>query len=285
MNSITVMSFPMRKNRVRLLFLLLSLMAVTAVEAQDAAANGRYSKTRSYQIGAGAAHVLDTYLTQEKFKGTGFSLLSIEERQQTGARWSSVVEHQLHFSNTADRAGNDAMIEATYNCLFGRFYAWSLLGGSLSLQAGGMANLGLGAFYNTRNNANNPAQGRLSLNIMPSAIAAYHFPFLKRRWAVRYELQLPLVGVMFSPNYGQSYYEMFSRGNYDHNIVPTTFVAAPCMRQQVRLECSVWRSMTLSLGYLGDYQQAKVNNLKQHLFCHNIMVGFVQRFQITRQRP
>ena len=250
----------------------------------------------TYQIGIGATDILDTYLSQEKFTGNSVNFLTTRERSHDGSQWMTLNQNQLHLSTAKDRADNDAIIEGMYNYYLGRYY--TLTGSSVpypcplsgqesrpfSLSVGALGTAGLGFIYNTRN-GNNPAQARLGLHIMPSVIANYHFRLI--RWAdkankaghvnLRYQVDVPLVGVVFSPNYGQSYYELFSLGNYDHNIVPTTFVSAPNIRQQLTVAYNASNRLTLTVGYLGDYQQQKVNNLKQHVYNHALMVGIIKQ--------
>ena len=60
----------------------------------------------------------------------------------------------------------------------------------------------------------------------------------------------------------------------------TTVASAPSLRQMLtvdfRLLHTTWR-----VGYLGDYQQAEVNHLKQHFYTHSFLIGYVRHFTIT----
>ena len=232
---------------------------------------------RSHMLGFGPTRILDTYISQEKFSGAGFTYIYIYEGRKPEKRWQNTIEHELDLSKSRDRGDNTSMLEGNYNLYWSRLA--SLVKPSSStdfhLQAGFTANANLGFLYDMTT-SNNPAQARLALNIMPSAVATYGFPIKQQHFSLRYELNLPLVGIMFSPNYGQSYYEIFTQGNYDRNIVPTTFVSAPTFRQILTLDWLLSEKWALRIGYLGNYQQADINHLKQHIYTHRVLLGFTR---------
>ncbi len=232
------------------------------------------AQNRTHMLGIGTSRVLDTYLTPEHFSGTGFTYLFVRDNapSDTLRRWTNTYQHEMDFSNTEDRSGNTGLIEGTYHFYWARYYNIAPVK-DLRLQVGAAANASIGFLYNMTS-SNNPAQARASLNLMPSATATYQFRIHKQRFTARYELNLPLVGLMFSPNYGQSYYEIFQLGNYDHNVVPTTFVSAPTFRQMATIDWHYSAHWALRVGYLGNYQQSRVNNLKNHIYSHRLMIGF-----------
>ena len=261
--------------------LIASLLPWGALWAQTA--DSQKVITNSQHIGFGPTRLFDTYLSAEHFKGIGLTYLSHTERSRTNARWSTLIEHEANISSVKDRPDMKQELEGAYNFYWGKMYSWQLFNHCLKLQVGGLVNASLGFIYNT-SNSNNPAQARAHLNVMPTGTAAYRFQLFNRTFVARYELSLPLAGIMFSPNYGQSYYEIFSQGNYDHNVVPTTFVFAPEWRHMLTIDIPLTTrpsSFTLRIGYLGNMQQAKVNNLRQHIYTHRFLIGFTKRFSIT----
>ena len=264
-------------------FLLLALPANSqelTANSQEPTANSQKVITRSTMLGFGGTKILDTYLSAEHFSGSGLSFVITIERKRPDCRWSTLMEHEANLSSTKDRSHSVQELEGAYNFYWGKLYGWSFADNQLKLQAGGLVNASLGFIYNT-SNGNNPAQARAHLNLMPTGVATYRFMLFKRQFSARYELSLPLAGVMFSPNYSQSYYEIFARGNYDHNIVPTSFVSAPEWRHMLTVDAQLSRAITLRIGYLGNMQQYKVNDLRQHVYTHRLLIGIVKRFSIV----
>ena len=269
----------------------IQIFAVLAASALPFAASAQEADTipsakvitNAQMIGVGAANILDTYLSPEKYSGTEVRYVSHTLRRREGRRWSRMLVHQGSFAYADNRAGEGGEMMGMYTFTYGVHYNWDFLGGRLNVMAGGQADVEAGFLYNTRN-GNNPAQARLSLNIAPSAAVRYRFKLWNTPFAARYEVSAPLFGVMFSPNYGQSYYEIFSRGDYDHNVVPTTVASRPSLRQMLTLDFTLGKT-TLRIGYLGDFRQADVNNLKYHTYSNIFLIGFVRTFKLTNIIP
>ena len=248
----------------------------------QSAADSLTVTVRSNMLGIGGTRVLDTYLSQEHFSGFGLSFVSTSEYLRPNRCWSTLVEHEANISSVHDRADDREELEGAYNLYIGRLRTWKLFDDRLTLQAGGVANLTAGVIYNTAN-GNNPAQARFALNVMPMGTASYRFGLWNIPFTARCELAAHLAGIRFSPNYGQSYYEIFSCGNYDHNVVPTTTVSAPEWRTMVTLDARLSRRITLRLGYLGNFQQADVNGIKQHVYTHRALIGITKRFSLIKR--
>ena len=243
--------------------------------------------TNAQMIGIGATNILDTYISPEKYSGTELRYLSHTVRQTMkqarSGRLSTLLVHQGYLSYSKNRAGEGAGIAGMYSFSYGMHYNWKFCADRLQVKAGAQVDGNLGFLYNTRN-SNNPAQARVSIDIAPAAAASYRFKVGRLPMAVGYELSVPLVGLMFSPNYGQSYYEIFNEGNYDHNIVPTTIGCAPSLRQMLTIDFHL-RHSALRIGYVGDVEQFEVNNLKYHNYSHIFMIGYVRRFKSIRLKP
>ena len=272
------------------LFSCISLSAITlfttstSVLAQDTLRNNKVI-TNTQMFGIGNVNTLDTYLSPEEYTGTEFRYVSHVIREN-GSKLSRELIHQAQILSVHNRKENNNEIGGFYNFQYNWQYAlrkWNVGEGELLLKAGGGIDTRLGFLYNTRN-SNNPAQAYAQMNIAPNAVLAYRFRLRNIPFQLRYEVQSPLLGLTFSPNYGQSYYEIFTRNNYDHNLVVTSPASAPSLRQLLTIDITV-RHTTVRLGYLGDYQQAKVNQLRQHVWSNLFIFGIVRKFSINKFIP
>lgn len=226
---------------------------------------------RTTAVAIGTTNRLDTYLSPQDYKGSTARFLSNVLRSRRNL-WDMQFSHEGAVDVTHNKADNADALSGHYDFAFSMMKRWEMMDGAMTLRAGGMTNLYLGFAYNTKNVANNPAQGYASWSIGWAGSATYRVKVGRHTLPVTYEMRMPLVGMMFSPAYGQSYYELFYGGKYDDNIVFTN-VSTPSLRHQLSVDLPLWRKASLRLGCLGDVRQAKPNHLKQHEYSHSFVIG------------
>ncbi|MBQ0085664.1 MAG: DUF3316 domain-containing protein [Prevotella sp.] len=269
-------------------FLVILLTSLSAYSQRDTI-QGDNITVKSNMVGIGGTNVLDTYISPEKYRGMDIRFISMTEKWNPNKKLSYQRMFSINAALPHNRAENCNYLAGMINYSWGLHYNIIVNGqGStvkqqqLRLQFGALLEGNLGGLYSTRS-SNNVGQAKMSINICPSAIVSYDFPLWNRMFTARYEIDAPLFGIMFSPNYGQSYYEIFTEGNSDHNIVLTSLGNAPSMRHFLTLDIPI-KSVTLRVGYEGDFQQSNVNGIKSHVWTNSFLIGYVKRFKLTKIR-
>lgn len=242
------------------------------------------TQQRTNLIGVGTTEVWDTYLSPEKYSGTAWRYVyDVEKPVLTAQKWNRRLNIDVQYANVYNRTevGNEltGMLTAAY------FWQRHLLGNKQpwQLQAGIGPMLNLGFIYNTQN-GNNPAQAKAQLNVAAMVKVGRRFRVFGLPLDVRYVADMPLVGLMFTPNYGQSYYEIFQRNNYDGNVVLTSPFSGASLRHSLSVDVPIFNTW-FRLAYLGEYRQAQAHSLKYHAYTHALMVGWVSYFSLQKQRP
>ncbi len=233
------------------------------------------TKEAANVFGIGYNRQLDTYLSPEHYTGTELRYANTTTWLRPGRHWARQMTHQAMASYTKMRTGDNQYVGGMYNFRFAfqRKLAPLTLGrGELQARVGAGPDFWLGFLYNT-GNGNNPAQARLALRLTPEADVCYRFKVKERPWAAKLNFAMPLAGLQFSPNYGQSYYEIFTRDNYDHNAAPTWLGSSPTFSTRLTIDIPLGRT-SLTVGYLGDCQQVEVNQLKYLSYTHSLLIGW-----------
>lgn len=260
--------------------LLILLMSCAEVLAQDSLSHDKYI-VRSVMVGAGKTNVYDTYLSPLEYRGPELRFMheSMRMTRLMGGRVSAQRIVQVNASSTDNISKSGKSYSGMFNWTYALHYQYNV-DDRLKILFGPMLDLNGGFIYNTRN-SNNPAQAKVYGSIDASAMAIYKLRIGRYPMTLRYQANLPFIGVMFSPEYGQSYYEIFSLKHSGKNVLFTSFHNTPTVRQMLTLDFPIGKTI-MRAGYLCDIQQAKVNNLKSHFYSHNFMIGFVRNFQMIR---
>lgn len=239
---------------------------------------------RSTMIGIGAVNRLETYLSPLEYKGTEGRFLR-ESMRMTRMMRGHVSTQQMmegNFSMSHSPTRDAHYLAGDFDWRIAWHYNWRI-GERLRLMAGAQTGATIGVVYNTRN-GNNPAQGKLAADIAASGLAIYRFRLLRREISARLQIDAPLVGLMFSPAYGQSYYEIFELHHRDHNLCATWPGNAPTLHSLLTLDVPLGDAGTLRAGWRCDVRQSRVNHLKSHAWSNLLMIGYVKHFRLVKRR-
>ncbi len=260
--------------------LLLFFLCLSAKAQEDSLQANRYAM-RATLYGAGFTNILDTYLSPAEYTGPELRMMRESMRMTTlmGGNVSKQTLFQANLSLTENRAGTGSTMAGMVNWNYALHYQF-LLSESLKLLAGPIVDLNGGFVYNMRN-SNNPAQAKAYANLAASGMVIYRFRIGNYPMVARYQANLPLMGIMFSPEYGQSYYEIFSLKHGGKNVLFTSLHNQPSLRQLLTLDFPIGM-VNMRFGYVCDIQQADVNHLKSHMWSHAFMLGFVKNFYVFK---
>ncbi len=267
----------MKKGILCLLLLLLCL----SIKAQEDSLQANRYVMRATLYGAGFTNILDTYLSPAEYTGPELRLMreSMRMTKWMNGNVSRQTLFQANVSLTENRAGTGSTMAGMVNWNYALHYQFRL-SESLKILAGPMLDLNGGFVYNMRN-SNNPAQAKAYANLAASGMVIYRFRIGNYPLVARYQANLPLMGIMFSPEYGESYYEIFSLKHGGKNVLFTSLHNQPSLRQLLTVDFPI-STVNMRFGYICDIQQAKVNHLKSHTWSHAFMLGFVQNFYVFK---
>ncbi|MDO4948800.1 MAG: DUF3316 domain-containing protein [Bacteroidales bacterium] len=238
------------------------------------------STVRATSYGVGYANVLDTYLSPLEYTGPEVRAIRESIRHVTIAH-HQVLRQSLFQLNVAmldnqAKNGSEIYLLANWNHTW---FKTLLTQPRLRVLAGPQLAANIGMLYNVRN-SNNPVQAKAYVNAGVGGMATYQTSLMGLPLYLRYQLSMPLLGMMFSPEYGQAYYELSLSHDWSKNLCFTSLHNQPSIRQLVSCDFPIGK-FNLRLTYSCDLQQSKVNHLKSHAWSHTLLLGVVKQFSLT----
>lgn len=280
----------MRNRIIHMLFAMLLLPLPATTKAQQAptdSINPYRVIVRSSLHGISLLNNLDTYLSGYNHTGSGYTFTQETFRKAHFGKYD--WKYQTLFTATLGYTKLHSNNE--YSLMASRF--WSgyhpfKINDRLELLAGTQVQLSGGVLYIPAN-GNNLVSLKMRLSLATTGMAIYHIPIKKHDYILRYQIDIPLVGIMFAPEFGQSYYEIFGLGDYNKTTSVSHFINTPSWRHTLSADIPIGNEKhgsTLRVAYVADIYQSKINKLRTHLYNHSLSIGFVKTiYKIKRNDP
>ena len=237
---------------------------------------------QSGAVGLGFALSYDSYLSPLPYNGLQISGLS-EKIKPTAWFDGKILTQELFDVDAAmvlNPTGTALMYAAALRYSYGGFYRFQPVK-KVQLFAGMQAEASAGCLYNPRN-SNNPVNAKLHLNWNLSGMAAYRFRIYKQPIQLRYQFELPVCGMLFSPEYGQSYYEI-GLGDSAPLLHFARWGNQFIFRNLLTIEVPVFQ-FCVRLSYLNSYHETSINQLDTKMQSNMLLLGFSRYFHTVSSK-
>ncbi|MCQ2337783.1 MAG: DUF3316 domain-containing protein [Paludibacteraceae bacterium] len=163
-----------------------------------------------WNFGAGQLTHTDQVLSDQEYKGVSVSFEGLHvgnyRKKENNIFWSFI--DRLDYSWMHNSSQTARMHYVSVKLDFGTHYAFDL-GRGFKLSAGGLVDVSGAVGYVPRN-VNNIASADVQFGLRAVATVHYRYRVNDRfSFACHYGLTTPVVGCFFSPEYGESYYEIW----------------------------------------------------------------------------
>lgn len=262
------------------LLALLGCLCAALAAAQPQADSAARTVTRATLFSIGLDYQQDTYLSPLAYDGLQIAIFheTLRPTHLLSHRVDQRTLFQASFTRTQNQPRNADYLGGQLHYDYALQYRWQpserwrlMLGPQLGATAG--------ILYNTRN-GNNPAQALARIQLSAAGAAQWRLHTRRRELALRATLDFALFGAMFTPAYGQSYYELFTLGHTDHNVRATHPFNTRRIRSQVTLDVPC-RVSTLRVGCYADLHGSHVNAIRHSDYSVGLLIGWV-RHHLTR---
>ena len=246
----------------RILILLVVFGALTAVGQE---------RLSVFMVDVGYASVHDSYLTPITYDGLDLGLSFEATRPLRSGKWLWQLNVGADYNYVENNAKNNDIHKLMGDISFNMQRYWrGVLTPKLNLSVGPMAQLRAGIVYDEVN-SNNPVTVRAHANLGAAGMAWLDTRMWRLPVTLRYQLQLPVAGVFFAPEYDESYYEIYL-GNHKNLAHLGWWGNRLDIANYLGADLHLGKTI-LRIGYRNRLERWNVNHLKVHDVTHSLVLG------------
>lgn len=264
----------------RLIATLITAIAISAA-AYGQRCDSALVLNNTWAFRIGQTKIFDQYLSPQQYTGMGYAWAATHAMYypKTDYRVSWSVYETLQYANTINASMSAAIMYIGLEIGFGSYYHWRPVK-NLSFQVGGAFEASGGVKYQSRN-VNNPGSGDIALTLLAAGKARYDIPLKPLTISLQYDLTTPLIGCMFIPEWGQSYFEIYEhmKESLPDVVKFSSFHNRTGVDGHFKVDL-IFSGFTLRAGFVHENNWWHGNGL--HFYCHNIFgeIGTVVDLQM-----